>query len=475
MVRQLLSALLLVATLDARAAQITARLDAKESRLGEPVMLQVEARGKNLSLDELELAALATDFEMFNVTRSSENDRARLEATLYPLRAGALTVPAIAVNGIRSKPLALTVNEDPDLSLSASFAPDAIHERQRSILLIAVRDKADRQWAPPARLEALGLLLRPLGERQFEEGAGPERVSVRELRWEVLGLKGDRYALKLPMLDAYQLGRRLRVPLPIAPLEVRALPSYLPVAVPVGKPGFTMELPAREGKVGQAMLWVLRVSAPGFTPDAARALLRLPSNERKPGEQKNERNGLRFYPPNFHEEEATEHGPRALRIEIPFVPTAAGEAKVPALSLPYFDPRSQRMEQVTVDATAIKISDPFWKRVAWSAAGIAAIILAGFVLRAGRRLWHAQRAQRAALARVTQALTAQDLAHAVCAFSKTPHPHTLRQWLAISPNRQALRPLVDDLEQACFSARADHDLHAMKQRWVAALNRRPLS
>jgi hypothetical protein len=366
------------------------------------------------------------------------------------------------------------VNEDPDLAVSASFAPDAIYERQRSILLIAVRDKADRQWTPPARLEAPGLLLRPLGERQFEEGVSPERVSVRELRWEVLGLKGDRYALKLPMLDAYQLGRRLRVPLPTAPLEVRALPSYLPVAVPVGKPGFTGDLPAREGKVGQALLWVLRVSAPGFTPDAARQLLRLPPNEQK-GERKNERGGLRFYPPNFHEEEASEHGPRALRIEIPFVPTAAGEARVPALTLPYFDPATQRMEQVAVASAVIKISDPFWERVAWTAAGMAALILAWFALRAGRRLWQEQRARRAALARVTQALTAQELARAVCAFSKAPQPYTLRQWLAVSPKREGLKFLVDELEQACFSAQTEHDLHAMKQRWLAALSRCPLS
>lgn len=466
MVRQLFALLLLALALDARAAQITARLDAKESRLGEPVMLSVEARGKTLSLDELELSTLSTDFEVASITRSRENDRARLEATLYPLRSGVLTVPVIAVNGVRSKPLALNVNEDPDLTVSASFAPDTIFERQRSILLIAVRDKADRQWAPPARLEVPGLLLRPLGERQFEEGAGPERVSVRELRWEVLGLKGDRYALKPPMLDAYQFGRRLRVPPPVAPLEVRALPSYLPVAVPVGKPGFTVELPAREGKVGQAMLWVMRVSAPGFTPDAARALLRLPQGERK---------GLRFYPPNFQEEEASEQGPRALRIELPFVPATAGEARLPALSLPYFDPATQRMEQVVVDATAIKISDPSRQRVVRGAASITALILAGFALRAGRRLWHARRARQAALDQVTQAGTAQELAHAVCAFSKTPRPHTLRQWLAISPNRQALKLLVDDLEQACFSARADHDLHAMKQRWVAALSRCPLS
>ena len=460
MVRQVLSVLLFALVCDAHAAQLIARISAQESRLGEPLMLQVEARGRNLSLDELELSALATDFEVFNINRSREGERAQLEATLYPLRAGTLIVPAIAVNGIRSKPLAITVSEDSDLTLASRFAPDTIYERQRSILLITLRDKADRQWTPPAKLEAPGLLLRPLGEKQFEEGTGPERVSVRELRWEVLGLKRDRYALSLPMLDGYQLGRHLRVPLPRAPLEIRALPSYLPVTVPVGKPSFTSDVPRREGKVGQALLWVLRVSAAGFTPEAAQALLHLPRGEHS---------GARYYPASFREEAESEQGPHALRIEIPLVPLTSGALRLPALNLPYFDPHTQRVEQIALDASVIKISDPLRQRVITMAAGIAAVFVAGLALRASRRCWHKYRARRAALERVANAGNVQEMTRAVCAFSAPPHSPTLRQWLTLWPSREALKPLVDDLERACFSARAEHDLRALKQRWLGAL------
>jgi hypothetical protein len=459
MVRQLCYVLWLALVGEACAAQLTARLDAQESRLGEAVLLQVEARGKQPSLEGLELAPLAADFEVSNVTRSSETDRARLEATLYPLRAGVLTVPAFTAHGSRSKPLALTVREDPELSVTARFAPEVIHERQHSILLITVRDKADRQWTLPARLEAPGLLLRPLGERQFEEGAGPDRVSVRELRWAVLGLKAGHRALTPPPLDGYQLGRRLRMPLPTAPLEVRPLPAYLPVSVPVGKPGFAVAPLPKQAQVGSALLWVLRIASPGFTPDAARALLRLPEGGQ---------GGVRFYPASFHQEQS-EQGLSVLRVEIPMLFTRAGTARLPGLSLPYFDPATQRMEALRLGATDIEVDDPFWRRAAGVAAVAALLFATGFLLYRGRVLWERRQARRAALQQVAQAATTGTLLRAVCDYAAAPRPATLRQWLDRHPSRPDLRMLVDEMEAAHFGTPANADLAAIRQRWLAAL------
>lgn len=458
MVRAAVTVLLVLAA-HSGAAQLLARLDVRESRLGEPVVLHVEAHGRNVSLDEAELPDLSADFEVFSITRSSDANRSQLEATLYPLHTGVLQVPAIAAAGARSAALTLRVTEDPDLTLDAKFVPDRMFERQASVLLIAIRDKADRQWSPPAQLQAPGLLLRPLGERQYEEGTGPQHVNVRELRWEVLGLKGDHYALKLPMLDAYQLGRRLRVPLPVAPLEVRALPAYLPVTVPVGKPALSVEpLPTR-ARVGMAQLWVLRIASPGFTPDAARALLRLPEGGH---------DGVRFYPASFHQESSKQGAP-ALRIEIPIVFTRAGTVRLPALSLPYFDPVTQRMEALPLAAARIEVSDPFWRRVAGVAGVVLLLLITGFGLYWGRALWERRQARRAALRRVAQATTTGALVQSVRAYALAPHPHTLRQWLARRPNRPDLQSLVEDLERVHFGAASNTDLAAVKQRWLAAL------
>lgn len=459
MVRVALAVLLLALTGQSGAAQLRAKLDVRESRLGEPVVLHVEARGRNVSLEAAELPDLSADFEVFNITRSSSGDHSQLEATLYPLHTGLLQIPAIALAGASSKPLTLAVGEDPDLVLDAKFIPDRIFERQASMLRVSIRDKADRQWSPPAQLQVPGLLLRPFADRQYEEGTGPQHVNVRELRWEALGLKGDHYALKLPMLDAYQLGRRLRVPLPVVPLEVRALPAYLPVTVPVGKPGVSVEPLPKQARVGTALLWVSRIASPGFTPDAARALLRLPQGEH---------DGVRFYPASFRRE-PSEQGTPALRIEVPIVFTRAGTAHLPTLSLPYFDPTTQRMEALPLTAARIEVSDPFWRRLAGAATVVALLVATGFGLYWGRVSWERRQARRAALQRVAQAATTGALVQAVCAFALSPHPATLQQWLQRRPNRPEVQALVDELEAAHFGARPDADLAAIQQRWLAAL------
>lgn len=465
MVKAELAVLLLSVTCAGHAAQLRAWIDTQTSRLGEPVTLHIEARGRNASLEEVTLADLAADFEVFSITRSGGEQGVQLEATLYPLRSGVLQIPAFAAAGAKSRPLSLTVSEDPDLTLDARFVPDSIFERQGSTLTLTLRDKADRPWLPPTRLQAPGLLLRPLGERQFQDGSGPERVNVRELRWEALGLRAGHHALRLPMLDAYQLGRRLRVPLPVAPLEVRALPAYLPVAVPVGRPAVSVAPLPATGQVGQAVLWGWRIAAPGFTADAARALLHLPVGERA---------GLRFYPADIREEKS-EQGTTLLRVEIPVLLTRAGRARLPALSLPYFDPATQRVEALPLPAAGIEVTDPFWRRLAGLAGFVVLLGATGFGLYWGRTSWERRQARRAALQRVAQAETPAALVHAVCAFGRPPWPPTLRQWLARQPSRADLDALVEALERLQFGRVEGADLAAIRQRWLAALNRLPLT
>lgn len=465
MVRGLVVLFLALAAFAGQAAQLAARLDRQTTRLGEAVTLHLELRGPGASLADVDLAALGADFEVFNVTRSGTEHGAQLEATLYPRASGVLQVPAFTVGGARSRPLTLTVSDDPDLTVDVRFVPDSLFERQGSTLTVTLRDRADRPWTTAAALQAPGLLLRPLGERQFEEGGGPERVTVRELRWAVLALKADHHVLRLPMLETHQLGRRLRMPLPAAALDVRALPTYLPVAVPVGRPQLAMAPLPATAQVGQAMLWVWWVAAPGFSADAARALLVLPRGERE---------GLRFYPAGFREETSQEGVPR-LRVEVPLQATRSGVARLPALSLPYFDPATQRVEALVLPAARIDIVDPLWRRLAGVAAVIALLVSLGFALYHGRRRWERHRARRAALERIARASTPAELAQAVRSHSLPPAPPTLRRWLARQPPAAGLDALVEALEGARFGPAPMADLAACRRRWIAALKRLPLT
>jgi hypothetical protein len=253
---------------------------------------------------------------------------------------------------------------------------------------------------------------------------------------------------------------RLRLPLPSAVLSVSALPAYLPVAVPVDKPLLETRGMPPQASVGEPFQWTLRVAADGITAEGVKQLLRLPEGDR---------DGLRFYAAQYAVEEDKTSGKDALEIVVPVLPTRAGQPRLPALALPYFDPQTQRMEHVRIDAATVPVSDPFWRRIAWLGAGLAAAFAIGLALWQGRRLWRRRRARQLALQRVAQAANARELAQAVCKFSGAPHPGTLRQWLAGAPAPQSLVQRVEELEQACFGAQPGHDLNALKQGWVAAL------
>jgi len=473
MVRRLALLGLLLASCPALAAQLTATLDRRESILGEPLLLHLEARGET-TLEGMDLSVLGGDFEVLAVTQGSEGQgkaaRSRLEATLYPRRDGTLRIPPLVAGRSVSKPIEVAVKPDPDITLHTRFAQAELHERQQTLLIVEIRDRADRQWMRPSRPEIPGLLLRSLPESQREEteetADGPRRTSVREFRWVALALKADHYAAKLPMLDAYRLGTRLRLPLPVAVLDVHALPAYLPVAVPVGKPLLETRGVPRQASVGEPFQWIVRVAADGITVEGMKQLLRLPEGERE---------GLRFYAAQAVVEEDKSTGRDTLEFVVPVLPTRAGAPRLPEVTLPYFDPRTQRLEQVRVDGIAVPVSDPFRRRLALVGGALAAALGAGFAWWRGRRVWQRRRQRTAALLRVAQAGSAPDLAQAVCRFSAVPHPATLRQWLARLPDRQAWAQLVEELEQARFGAGPAGEMEPLKRRWLAALERRPLT
>ena len=165
----------------------------------------------------------------------------------------------------------------------------------------------------------------------------------------------------------------------------------------------------------------------------------------------------------------------ALRIELPVVPTQAGTARLPDLSLAYFDPRTMRMEQVELKGTTLTITDPFRKQALGVAAVVLLLLVTGFGLHRGRAVWERRQARRLALNNIELAQTAVELLHAVCAFSRAPHPLTLQKWLGRLPQDPDLQALARELEMACFGAAAPQAIFALKQRWLTALGKRQLT
>ena len=139
----IITLLLTLAVSPATAARLAASLDRKAATLGEPIQLRIVG---NTDLGPLDLAPLKRDFEVFSsaVSGGTQSGKVQsvLDATLYPLRAGKLTVPALVLGTARSQPLKLEV-QPAKVSLRAWVSPETPMTREPTTLHLEIRDEGD--------------------------------------------------------------------------------------------------------------------------------------------------------------------------------------------------------------------------------------------------------------------------------------------------------------------------------------------
>ena len=79
-------------------AALDVKLDKNQSQLGEPLLLQINS---SADLNGLDLSPITQSFDIASQTLNRATTQGReqflLEATLYPLRSGKLTVPKLTL------------------------------------------------------------------------------------------------------------------------------------------------------------------------------------------------------------------------------------------------------------------------------------------------------------------------------------------------------------------------------------------
>lgn len=461
MVRRIFLCLLLAFATPLAAAQITADLDKKISPMGEPLHLRITSAA---ALNDLDLAPLKNDFEVFSqeTSNSSRNGHAQsvLDLTLYPLRNGTLTLPSLAHGGAHTRTLSVEI-QPAQASMRTWLTPPVPMEREAAILHLEIRDDGSLNWSMPTQLDAPHITLRPLPEQLREEQQGGVTSIVHDYRWRVLPLlgggKSDSLSIRFGMLDANKFGQRLRFPLSDLSFRVQAAPAYLPLYLPIGKPTLRADTLPKQIIVGQPVAWNMDIQAPGLSAEGALKLLQYDTPR-----------GLRFYAPSVTP--ITRDGNDALHITLTFI--AEHDAQIfPALSLAYYDPKMQRIEALNIPATRIQVRDPLREKIILAVLLITGVLLLawiGYKARPWLRRW---RIKRAWLARIQAAQDFVSLYHALTQESPW-HVPTLQHWPAILQIDPALRA---QLEQACFGQQQDKVAFAdLKRDWLTVCEKTPL-
>lgn len=436
------------------AVRLDVQADKKELVLGESLTLEIRVQGRAdaLSLDALKLDLLQADYDVRGVSRSRQSTTRKgreettdvVTVTLYPLRAGPLLIPPLTFLGAASKPIPVSVllsgPNTPRVLIRSGIAPARPLLRQGATLTLDVLDDGSLQWSPVAPVMAAGMHLRALPESQHEVTVDGVKYTLHRHAWAATPLRDGNLMVRFPMLDATKFGARLRYAAPPLMFVADAVPAYLPVHVPVGKPEIRAE-PLPVGiAVNRPLNWQLTVQGSGISEEGIAKLLAASLGDSE---------AIRFYAPEIHAEAATSPI-QTLHVTLPFQALRSGDVVLPEIAIPYYDPPSGRLERLVLPAQTVVVTNPLHQAATRVMTGVVALALVGWLAyrlgKAVRRL----HLRRASLRRVARAADAGQLKEALLAFG-AHRPATLGQWLAATHGANAkLADLALQLEQACY-------------------------
>lgn len=475
----------------AQAADLSARVERSQVSENETLELILETTDP-AQFGKPDLDPLAQDFKVLGVRQNSlppgERVTTRWNVTLQPKASGALTIPALTLDGARSEPLTVTVaataarrqTREP-VYLEASVDRPRLYVQAETILTIrlyhAVALYDDHVLTPPAPKEArVDLLGTPqVYERDVEgvrHGVIEWRYAIHPLQSGTLVLPPQTFSATLAggIEDSSRAGQPIQLHTPALTLEVQPQPASYPPQTP-WLPARSLSLtqqwnPAPEdAREGSALTRTLQVRAEGLAPGQLPPLV-LPDVE-----------GVKRYAEQPRLSMQTQArglvGQREERIAL--IPATTGDKQLPPVEVVWWNTETDTLERAALPAqTLVVAEDPTLQPLVPQAAKragsdrglwrwqLATAILALTTL-LGFGLWWRARRQPAVLPSVPDIdsrLQREELRRAC--QSNDPHVtrHALDAWARQQPETLAamgarfepLAAALDDLNGALYSA-----------------------
>jgi len=474
--RLLLLALLPVLAGHAAAAELSLQPDQDTSEYGRPLYATLRTTVPQPRLDSVNLVPLDTDFIVQRIASMEQdgiNQRWRLR--LYPRRSGDLAIPSLQLGPLRSAPVPVRITPAVDPGSGRPVNVE-FHVGQTAVWLkqplrVSVQLTTDNRYAalehedPPR--DGIDVQPVPLTESDKPSADG---TTLRSLHtgWTLVSHTTGHRSIQLPAVVYRHDGVIThRFFPPTIDLDVRPLPTYLPVTTPVGDISVETRLEGPVYVKNNISFITLRLRGDGNVDQHVAKILG----------QLNSSNDIRMYPP---QPEAAAGEPGATIYRVPFTPLASGLLQLPTLRLQYFDPETGtlRTRNVTLGA-ALALS--LW--LLWSAAILALVVLVialRYALRRLNRLLHRHRGYRDALRQLRAASTPQDLRAAFTAIAHAENWSanlTLAQWSqhweTCCAHLPAALEQVTRLQESLYGRRPAN-LEELRRTMVRTCNQRAL-
>ncbi len=456
------------------AASLSLSLDSPRVARGAAVIAEVQARGLPSSLERLDLAPLEEDFAVDRLSLDDIPGGQRLRLRLHPRRTGPLAIPALSLDGVRSpsRRLQVVVDRKRGLPIPVDLQSSATTVWQRQMLRVTFSVTTPDEFAvlrtDPARLPTMAVHRLPLRQDTVMRN-GHRRQRLR-IGWAIHPLAPGTFRIELPPV-AYRLGggTERRWFLPRLALSVKPLPDYLPPTLPVGSLQVTSRLEPEGTLLTRDRLasWIIRLRSPDIPPAWFPAVLRGVRSDA----------AIRFFPASPARRMAADGQGLGSEVEyrVTFKPLADGRLPLPELRIACFDPQTGRLRIRHHTPPRPWVLSGGWQALL----ELAGLAISGFLLHVTlRRLRQHQRRRRrvrAALVRIANAPTPQDLREALRLHARAmgwPENLTLTGWLRHWQARFRCEPAlisgIQRLMQACYG-QASVDMQALRQELYTAL------
>jgi len=356
--------------------QVTATVDKNPVNLKESFILTVTA-DDDVDANALDTSPLLTDFIVGRTSVSSQTSMINFNTTrtttwqtvLIPKRTGTITIPTLAVEGLQTTSINLTVvtgndataNSQRDVFITTSVSNNQVYVQQMLTLTVKLHFAAELKRGSLTEPALTGATISQVGQdKESDTIINGKRYRVIERTFSVTPQQSGEFLLKSPMFSGevmVQSSRRSNFLSFGETKSISALGDELPITVKAKPAHFQGHwLPSElltlhqewqpadnEFKVGEPITRTITLTAVGVSEEQLPEInLSLPT-------------GLKVYP----DQQSTHHNVTNARYvsqsvnNYAIVASQAGEYLLPAVEVPWWNTITNRLETSTLPAQKI--------------------------------------------------------------------------------------------------------------------------
>lgn len=362
------------------ADDLSASVDRDTIGLQETLTLTLRFSGQ--TSDSPDFSLLQEDFDILNTQQSNQMRviNGNMESytdwriAIAPKRIGNLVIPAFAVKGASSDPIAITVesqnrapkNADSNVFVEVTTDTNSVYVQQQILVTIRLYTSVNLNGAELQAFELPDTLVVDLGETQYQTAINGRQHIVVERTYSLFPQHSGE--LVIPSLT-YQVSVRgeqrdpwgsfggnrnnnlLRLRTEEQKITVNSIPPQFSgeAWLPAKKLDLTEHWSSGTDqlKVGEPITRTITIAAEGLTAGQISPLVN------------NTVDGLTFYPDQAQtDDQNTPKGVKGSRIETTaIIPTRSGNFTLPAISVNWWDTVNQKMQTAVLPAKSIYVAD----------------------------------------------------------------------------------------------------------------------